>query len=423
MSASTFDDINGQVAQNVLAGKFDDALKILADASRAEPSSYAIKQSLGDLYRTLERPDEAIRAYDDALAIEPTHSDLWAKRGDALIDLGDRNAAIEAFKQASRLAPDAFTERDWNLRGDRFYSYGDYEMAGWLYESGLKVKPNAEGWRGVGLIAAALGRTDDAIGAYSKGLELDRDHAELLNDLGLAYRDQGMLPEALELFQRLVARAPEWPIGWLNLAVVSRETGHPDAAREACLRLIDLTPDDPEAWLELGMCELELDDVRGSLGSFERVIELDPYNFWGWNNAGWACHELGQYDAALERLDRAIELDSHEITPWSNKVWALLRNGELDRAETCVSEMLEAVDDLPEALRIKGGILADWTFNFEDAVDALREASSLKPGDVLIESDLAEALLKVGDYSGGREAARASLREKATRIGNVQCGS
>ena len=136
-------------------GKFDEAIDLLDRARREEPSNYLILQRLGDLYRSLERPSEAIDAYEQAIAIAPDHGELWAKKGDALIDDRKADAAVDAFRQAARLTASAFTELDWNLRGDRCYSYQDYETAGRLYKNGLAVRPNADGWRGLGLIALA----------------------------------------------------------------------------------------------------------------------------------------------------------------------------------------------------------------------------------------------------------------------------
>lgn len=407
------DTVMEEVDESLLSGMYDQAIELLDDASREEPSNYLIRQRLGDLYRSLERPDDAIEAYEQAIALAADNSDLWIRKGDALIDARSGEAAIDALERASSLAPSPFTEFDWNLRGDRCYGYQDYETASRLYEHGLAVRPNADGWRGLALIASASGRLDDAVGAYEEGLEIDPERADLMNDLGLAYREQGKLPEALEVFKKLVVVAPDSPSWWYNLGFVSRESEDFQAAREAYLHSVELSPDDADTWVELGLCELRLGqsepELRQALRSFDRAIGLDETSFWAWNNAGWVLVELGEFGAAVERLDRAIDLDPNEISPWSNKVWALARSGEVERAEACASDMLNAVTDRAEALATKGRLLADWTVNSAEALELLREASDLRPDDPSIRLDIAEVTLKVGEHAESRKAARKLL--------------
>jgi tetratricopeptide (TPR) repeat protein len=414
MNAHGPDAIIDEVDQYLLAGKSDEAIEVLDCARRQEPTNIRILQRLGDLYRSLERPIAAIDAYQQAIIVAPDHGELWASKGDALIDLRDSEGAIAAFQQASRLAPSAFSEIDWNLRAERCYSYEDYETAGRLYEQSLGVRPNADAWRGLGLVALGSGRLDEAVKAYEKGLDLEPNDVYLLNDLGLAYREQSRLSEALDTFKRLVTLEPESAYAWFNLGLVSRESGEFQAAHDAYLKVLEITPEEADAWLELGICELNLGEgelwLRKALSSFERatVLDHDAYGAWTW--AGWILGEVGEFDAAVERLDRAIELDEIEVWAWGTKVVVLADGGQISRAEACANAMLRVVDDRGEALRIKGLLLGDWKMNSTEQLNVLREASALKPGDVDIESDIAEALLKVGDYAESRGAARKMLK-------------
>jgi tetratricopeptide (TPR) repeat protein len=414
MNVRAVDAVMEDVDRHLLAGQFDQAIEALDRARRNEPANFLILQRLGDVYRSFERPTEAIDAYEQAIAIAPEHGELWVRKGDALIDLRDGDSAIAAFHEASRLTPSAFSELDWNLRGDRCYSYADYETARRLYEHGLRLRPNADGWRGLGLVSVASGRVDEAVKAYKRGLDLEPEHVDLLNRLGVAYLDQGQSLAALDIFQRLVVLAPELPSSWSNLALASRESGKIQAAHDAYLKVVEMTPDDADAWTDLGVCELDLGEgefwLRKALVSFERAIEVDDHAYWGWNNAGWVLSQLGEFTAAVERLDRAIELHETEVTPWVTKVWALARSGQLRRAEVCANKMLTVADDRVEALTTKGRLLADWTMNHTEALDVLREALALRPGDVWIESDIAEVLLKVGDYDESRKVARKLLK-------------
>jgi tetratricopeptide (TPR) repeat protein len=424
MSSPALSTVLENVDQRLLAGEFEEAIDLLQGARREAPRSYVLVQRLGDVYRSLMRTDEAIRSYDAAIAIAPEEGDLWVRKGDALSDLGDGDAAVQAFQEASRLAPSLFTEDDWNVRGDRCYSYGDSETARRLYECGLAVRPTVDGWRGLGVIAMDSGRLDDAAAAFHHGLELDPDNALVLNDLGRVHHRREELPEALDFFQRAAALAPFDANYRFNVGLISRESGNFAAARDAYLNAVELAPDDADTWIELGLCELELSEgetrLRTALRSFERATEVDESSFWGWNNAGWALKELRESEAALERLDRAISLNEAEVVPWSHKIAALVDLGELDRAEACATEMLDAVADKGEAARLKGSLLADWTSKNGEALALFRAALAEKPDDTWIKAAIAEGLFKGGDYPESRELARKVLAGEADE--DTRCG-
>ena len=417
MKARALDEVTEEVDRLLLAGEFDRAVELLDQSHRQDLADHVLAQRLGDLYRALERPDEALAAYDEAISAAPDSGELWAKKGDALIDAGRPDEAVDAFKKASELTPNEFSAADWNLRGDRCYSYMDYETAAQLYESSLALEANVEAWRGLGLVAWAQGNYAGAMRSYREGLELDPTNVDLLNDLGLAHYTLDEISEARTCFEQVVALHPQSLEGWFNLGLVHRESRNFEAAYDACVHATELAPEHADVWIELGLSELELGDrqsaLRNALISFERAIELDEYSFWGWNNAGSVLAELKQYDAALTRLDRAIELGPFEVNPWNSKVFMLLDQGKFEQADACVEEMLSAVADRGEALNIKALTFMDWKGNDKEALKVLRQASKLKPDDPSIGSNLAEVLLKLGEYAESRKRARALLKMDA----------
>jgi tetratricopeptide (TPR) repeat protein len=424
MSSPAADTVMADVDQRLLAGDFDQAIELLETARSRSPGSYVVLQRLGDVYRSMMRPDKAIRAYEDAVALAPEEGDLWVRKGDALSDVGASDAAIEAFKEASRLAPRAFTEYDWNVRGDRCYSYEDRETAGRLYQCGLDVRPNVDGWRGLGVIALDEDRLDDAAVAFRNALDLDPRNAMLLNDLGRVHHRKDELPEALRLFTEAATLAPGDSNFWFNVGLISRQSGDFKAARQAYLHAVELAPDEADTWIELGLCELELGEgesrLRTALRSFERATEVNEASFWAWNNAGWILKQLHEDEAALDRFDRAIWLDPTEYVPWEHKISTLVDIGEVARAESCADEMLNVVASKADAMRIKAALLTDWTPRNDEALELFRAALALEPESVWLEAALAEALLKAGEYQEGRESAVRALQREPDE--DIHCG-
>ena len=49
--------------------------------------------------------DEAIKAYDEAIRLDPNYADAWNNKGIALDDQGKYDEAIKAYDEAIRLDP------------------------------------------------------------------------------------------------------------------------------------------------------------------------------------------------------------------------------------------------------------------------------------------------------------------------------
>jgi tetratricopeptide (TPR) repeat protein len=83
---------------------FADSLESLARAARLDPAEVGVPIARGNLYLLLSRPDPAIRAYQDSLALEPRPEGYY-NLGRALWLAGRRTEAMRSFELALRLDP------------------------------------------------------------------------------------------------------------------------------------------------------------------------------------------------------------------------------------------------------------------------------------------------------------------------------
>ncbi|WP_243370219.1 tetratricopeptide repeat protein [Geotalea sp. SG265] len=121
---------------------------------------------------------------------------------------------------------------------------------------------------------AGAGDYAGAIAAYLQALQLAPRQPALLNNLGLAYMENGQLEEARATFERFIALDPENAEPWNNLAVVVQMAGDLEKAAELFRKAIALDPLYAEAWYNLGFALEEQRNWSDAMTCNRRAILL-----------------------------------------------------------------------------------------------------------------------------------------------------
>lgn len=87
----------------------------------------------------LDRFEEALVAYEQAIRLDPENSTYHDDRGDALAGLERHEEALTAYEEAIRLDPD--NPAYYNDKGDALYNLKRYEEALTAYEEAIRLKP------------------------------------------------------------------------------------------------------------------------------------------------------------------------------------------------------------------------------------------------------------------------------------------
>ncbi len=86
------------------------------------------------------RYSEAIAAFDQALAIDPSFSEAWYNRGTTLSNLGRYSEALNSLDRAVALNPNYFEA--WGNRGTALVKLGRYSEAISSYDRAIALNPN-----------------------------------------------------------------------------------------------------------------------------------------------------------------------------------------------------------------------------------------------------------------------------------------
>mgnify|MGYP001394301210 CR=1 FL=1 len=221
------------------AGDHDAVVRLAQERLAETPTSAPIWNIFGAALARSGRPDSAVEAFGEATRLAPDHSSAHMNLGNALLDLDRHDAAIAAYSKAIELRP-GFAEAHYNL-GRALQRAGDLAGAESAYRAALSHMPDHRDattnlW---GLLLAAE-RPAEAAQVLEQRLLAVPDDAEVRNNLGTTLKQQGRIAEAIAAFKQAVEVAPDNPEIRRNLGLTLRVAGDDRAAEDALRQAIDL---------------------------------------------------------------------------------------------------------------------------------------------------------------------------------------
>jgi tetratricopeptide (TPR) repeat protein len=111
-------------------------------------------------------------------------------KGLALGEHGKYDEAIKAYDEAIRLNPNYAMA--WNNNGLALGRYlGKYEEASQCFDRAIRLNPNlAVAWNNKGIALRNQGKYDESIKAYDEAIRLDPKYAEAWCNEGIAFDDR-----------------------------------------------------------------------------------------------------------------------------------------------------------------------------------------------------------------------------------------
>lgn len=197
--------------------------------------------NLGRAEKAEGRLDEAIAAYEKAIALRPGY------------DTARNNLAL-ALKQAGRLAEAEAVYRE-ALAHDRGY---------------------AAAWLNLGQLLAGQGRHDEAIACFDEALQARPGYPAARLDLGATYRKAGRIAEAVTTYRDLVAEHPRYVSAWFNLGIALDAQGDETQARDAYRAALALDGDHVPSLRNLSQLEARLGNLADARRLVDDLLDHEP---------------------------------------------------------------------------------------------------------------------------------------------------
>jgi len=180
-------------------------------AANQGPDSVIAQEVLGMVYRDIRNLTQgsetwAIEAFREAVRLEPTNPVLLTELGKAYLSASLLEEAKQSFNRALELKSDYY-EAKFGLAN--VYSKDDQgEKALNLLDELNKIYNDPELYYEQGRLYYNQGKTEEANEKFLEVIKINPNHANALYSLGLSLEAQGLLPQALEYFNKVLELNP-----------------------------------------------------------------------------------------------------------------------------------------------------------------------------------------------------------------------
>jgi arylsulfatase A-like enzyme/Tfp pilus assembly protein PilF len=298
--------------------------------------------------------DGAVATMKKVIAEDPGIMDAHLTLGNWLARLKRPEEAIAAFKQALALKPDddialGNLARILRARGRTQDALDALEV----FRAALRVNPkNPQSWYQLATLYLDLGRMDEAEVIFREALSANPKMGAAYNSLGVIAFQQGRAAEAESLVGKALALEPRLRTSLYNLGRIREAKGDDAGAEQLYRRELEMYPDNGRARFNLAQLLSTRGDRAGYLAELRQGVEQAPE----FGPCYWylAREELnrGRLDEAADLARRGLQAQPvSDVAPLGHYVLADVynRRGEPAKAQ----EELSKARKLEAALRKK----------------------------------------------------------------------
>ena len=170
-------------------GNYNGALKQFQRSIGLSPHSSYTQDAYDYMVRSLlklNRTDDAIKAYQQAIRLDPTNDSYHANLGDIYFSLGRSDDAASEYNMAVRIDPTSTRSR-YSL-GQAYMQTGNYAGAEQAFKAVNALSPH-DATFALGQTHHLMGRYDDAVDELQSAIEINKDFAYTYLELGFVYAD------------------------------------------------------------------------------------------------------------------------------------------------------------------------------------------------------------------------------------------
>jgi tetratricopeptide (TPR) repeat protein len=336
--------------------RYEEALSAFEKVLKQDPNDPTALAQMAFMLHATDKIDEALRAVNDALALDSNNAWALPVKGMILVSIGDFQAAAEVLKVVDDASP--LYDAAMGVKGTALYNLGPEhsQEAKRAFEAALNGDPENLFWQAsLGETLRLLGEIEQAHYTYARVIEQANRTPISTDTLSLMCWCQyrlGNFEEAARLGMRTLSRGGEQVSAVIStqfdLALILMCSGRYSLAVREYQRGLEFAQDvhPLRRHSTLGMA---LRDLQEALRERPKLSN----NAWALGSKGQVLKALNRYEEAVEALQRAVELDPNMAWAQAELADVLRMQGHYEEALSASQRALELEPDNVLALRSK----------------------------------------------------------------------
>ncbi|KPK17777.1 MAG: hypothetical protein AMJ62_00575 [Myxococcales bacterium SG8_38] len=431
-------------AEALLAmNKAEEANRVLSDLGTPEPVNARVEMWQGKIEAALDRSDEAVRHFRNAITLDPGAIDAYMALAQHYTDTNRPTEAVAVLVEAQKNVQ--ITAGVRRLLGWAELQRNELDAAITQFEQALEMEPrDSSAQFGVAQAYRRKSRLEEAAAALAKVEEIDAKFPGLQLEKGRLAEARGDLQAAIASYREALAQTPNDAALKSRLGASLVLSGELKEAEALLREVLEAQRYSAEAEHYLGRIALERNQLDEAQQHFQRASRLEPHSGLYRMYLAWTALESNEMAAALRELDAALELDptlgdaywlrarirtragivrdaladlqkALELNPDRIEAWAAMAecHYQLGQTKEAIADLQKAVEGRPERgyWWYRLGRLQLDEGQAEQALASLNKATSL--GDKAPEKSgwLADAHRLIGDIYYARKKRRDAVVE------------
>ena len=375
-------------------GKVDEAIAAHQRAIALEPSSAELKAELAAVYARQDRAPEAIKLAEAALALDDSNLEANRILGSVYAALAEQRTGLASGEDASQYAGKAIVALEKAAR-DGTADVGLTLLLGRLY-----VRTRA---------------FDKAVPPLKRVVEEQPGYSEAAWLLAAAYEELDQVEKAIDVLRAAVEFNSRFYRGQIRIAELNEKLGRWKVAAEAytlaqqmnARAAGELTPRRAAALINAGRAE----EARELLQTLAAASKADPAILYLYAVSQRQSDDLAGAEETARRLREAAPEDPRGMYVLAQILEA---KGDAEGAERSLRELLARDPKDATALNHLGYMFAERGARLDEAVDLVRRALEIEPGNPSFLDSLGWAYFRQGRV----ELADRPLTDAAAKLPN-----
>jgi Flp pilus assembly protein TadD len=324
---------------------------LLKKAIATHPADYRAWFDLGFLYTQTKRPDDAIAAYGNSVALNPDVFESNLNLGIVLARQGKSEEAAKYLKAATQLKPTAHPDeglaRAWQSLGLVEQSQ-DPKQALAAFAEAAKLNPkDREPHLSAGALLEQQNQLDEAAREYQAAAALDPNGTEPMAGLANVYSKQKKLPEAEAQLRLLLAIDPGNANVRVQLGRVLAAQGKSEEATATLGATSHSAGSDPRSALDLGTVYVKAGNYTAAEEQFRLAVQGLPQDAEAHFALGSVLMAQKRYPESQPELLTAVKLNPNLAEVYGNLAVVAAENKDYKLAIQTLDERAKHLPEMP----------------------------------------------------------------------------